>query len=144
MKKSSCYVNVTIGVGADIAKILLSSGLSLTYSSHFYNIAYEIRRNKKIFKSTSSCITKSIDYFIKMKDESLGAIVLFVRNGQQIYLLLKKYEISHKKYHLNEIQLKKPIQHQLYNCDEICEKLIYLRFGNIEVTTSEPNKYVVV
>lgn len=131
----------SIDVGMCTAKIFMEFGFSPTNGRRHYNIAYEIRKHNEVFKSLSSQITKSIDYFVKLKDETIGAIELFVKNGANIYILLQKYEIVHQKYHFNEVKLKTPIQRGLFNFNEIHEKLIYLKFGSIEVVTSEPNKY---
>lgn len=79
-----------------------------------------------------------------MRDHKIGSIELFVRNNQNFFVLIRKYEISYQKYHFNEIKSMMPMQRKLYSCNDISEKLIYLRFGNIEVVTTEPNKYIAV
>lgn len=128
-----------INVDVNTAKMFMNFGLLPTNGT--YNISYAIRKNDDIFISTASPMTNSIDYFVRMKDETIGTIELFVKDGQNIYILLNKFEILHQKYHLNEVKLKKPIQRQLFDCNDINDKLIYLKFGSIEVVTSEPNKY---
>lgn len=133
----------TINVSLSVASIFKRFGLMPTTGS-LYNIAYEIRFKNDIFKSVSSKNTKSIDHFVRMRDQTVGAIELFVRNNQNFFVLIRKYEISYQKHHFHEIKLKTPIQQKLYSCDEISEKLIYLLYGNIEVVTTEPNKYTVV
>lgn len=118
-----------INVDPSIAKIFKKCGLLPADNTHYYNIAYEIRIKNEVFRSLSSKISKSIDCFVRMKDETIGAIEIFVRNGRKTCVLLKKYEVSNKKYHFNEVKLKTPIEHQLYFCDDIYEKLIYLKYG---------------
>lgn len=131
----------TIDVGHNIAAIFMEFGLLPINGSRLYEISYETRINNEVFKSTSSRTTKSIDYFVRMKDQTLGMIEIFVKHHKIVYLLLQKYEISYEKHHLNEVKLKKPISRQIYRCDDIYEKLIYLKFGRIEVVSNEPNKY---
>lgn len=130
-------------INVSIASILKGFGLMPT-TGNLYNIAYEIRFKNEIFKSISSKNTKSIDHFVRMRDQTIGLIELFIRNNQNFFVLIRKYEVSHQKYHFIEIESKIPMQRKLYSCNDISEKLIYLRFGNIEVVTTEPNKYIVV
>lgn len=130
-----------IVVDYNIADIFMEFGLIPINVSRSYSIAYEIRLKNEVFKSISSRTTKSIDHFIMMKDQTIGMIELFVKHLKIVYVLLQKYEITHQKHQLNEVKLKKTIQRQLYCCDDIFEKLIYLKCGNIEVVTREPNKY---
>lgn len=131
----------SVDVNLSIVKIFKKKGLLPINGGSRYKISYEIRRNSEIFKSKSSHITKSVDYFVSMKDDTIGIIELFVRNDENVYVLIQPYEISHEKHHLKEVNLKKPIQYQLFHCNEICEKLIYLKYGKREVVTKEPNKY---
>lgn len=98
-----------INVSQNVAPIFKEFGLLSTHGN-LYNIAYEIRFKNDIFKSTSSPTTKSIDHFVRMKDQSIGSIKCFVRNNHNFYVLIRKYEISYKKYHFNEIKLKLPMQ----------------------------------
>lgn len=116
----------------------------LTDKHDLYNISYEIRLNNQLFKSINSPTTKSIDYFVRMRDKTIGSIELFVKSQQNFYVLIRKYEISYIKHHYNEIKLKLPMHRQLYDLNEISEKLIYLKFKNIEVVTTEPSKYNIV
>lgn len=133
-----------IDVHPSIGDIFKKYGLLPAHNSHQYNVAHEICIKNEVFKSISSRNTKSCDHFIKIKDGTIGMAELFIANRENVYVLLKTYEILHKKYHLYEVKLKQPIKRHIYNCNEICEKLIYLQYGNIEVVTSEPNMYVVV
>lgn len=129
-----------IDVGLSCASIFREFGL-LPLNSGQYEISHEARIRNEVFKSICSNITKSIDYFIEMTDQTIGVIELFVKHQENVYVLVKKYEIVHEKFHLNDVEIKLPVERQLYSCDDIDEKLIYLKFGRIEVVTSEPNKF---
>lgn len=128
-----------IDVERSVAKIFIEFGLSPI--NGLYEISYETRIKNEVYKSTSSLTTKSIDYCVKMKDDNIGLIEFFVKHNKIVYLLSLKYEISHRKYHLSEVKLQKPIERQLYRCDDIATKLIYLNYGSIEVVASEPNNF---
>lgn len=89
---------------------------------------------KQIFKSKSSTRTKSIDYFVKIFDGSIGAIVMFIQL-EKPYAVVKKYEII-KEFHHHK-QIKETTAHVLYPCEEIREKLIYLEYAYSNVTSVE-------
>lgn len=78
------------------------------HGNHVYKISNEIRIKHEVFKSSSSPATKSIDHFVKMRDEAGGAIELFVMNNENRYILLQKFEIIHEKYHFQEVKLISP------------------------------------
>lgn len=98
---------------------------------------------KQVFKSTASVRTKSIDYFVQIADGSIGSIEMFIQL-EKPYVIVKKYEII-KEFHHHK-QIKETEMYGLYSCEEIREKLIYLKYSysnvsSIELVTLEPNKF---
>lgn len=117
--------------------------LNLGLINEKYNIGYEMRWKKQIFKSMASAKTKSIDYFVQIADGSIGAIEIFIQL-EKPYVVIKKYEVI-KEFHHHK-QIKETKQYELHPYNEIREKLIYLKFSYsnvsfIELVTLEPNHF---
>lgn len=99
----------------------------------------KIKINKTIYKSIFCKETKSIDHFIAMIDDTIGAVVYYLIKDSNIYALIKVYETIQKKFHLIEVMPTN--QFIIVPFKSIKHKLIYLTFGSIEIVTSEPNKF---
>lgn len=125
------YENAVIAAGFDLKDI------------QFWG--YEMQWKRKNFKTTSSLVTKSIDYFLEMKDGSIGKAELFLR-FEKTYVLIRIYDVV-KVY--NHLKLVKPSQteiHRIFSCDEIRRKLLYLTFtysnvSFVDIVTAEPNPF---
>lgn len=63
----------------------------------------KIKVNKTIHKSIFCKETKSIDHFIALIDDTIGAVVYFIIKDSNIYALIKIYETIQKKIHLTRI-----------------------------------------
>lgn len=94
---------------------------------------------KNVYKSLASKPTKSIDYFVEMKDGQIGCALFYIDTLNGMQVLLRTYEVQNKRYHLSEISSKNTVC--LYPFDFIKEKLLYLTFGSIEIVSKERNKF---
>lgn len=106
-----------------------------------YKIGKEMRWKNNIYKSMASVVTKSIDYFVQLTDDSVGCIEFFIEE-EISYAVVKKYQKVKSYGHL--MQVKATNTYQLYPCTEFRHKLIYLKFvysyvSFMEFITTEPN-----
>lgn len=130
-------------VTSEQENILLESGINFQKDSKFM-IGQEMSWKSRVYKSTSSVTTKSVDYFIQVSDGSIGSIELFVQ-FEKPWILLKKYEIIKIFEHFQQIRPTQGL-YKFYPYDAIRFKLIYLKFNysNVsfrEFVTIEPNHF---
>lgn len=103
------------------------------------NKTTHITLGKDIYKSTSSKPTKSIDYFFRTIDESLGAAQFYIIKDDKIFVLFNIYIEVKRNFHLIEVEKTKNVVILPFDC--LKEKLMLLNFGSICVACSEANRY---
>lgn len=99
----------------------------------------QITLGKIHYKSLFSKETKSIDFFFLMKDNTIGVAVYYVKKQSDIFILLQRYKEVNRYFHL--IEVCSTDNYAVFPLSDIKTKLLYLRFGTIEIVTNEPNKY---
>lgn len=134
-----------IKVDEKFKKILVESGIQPSPTDTYF-IGYEMSWRGQVLKSSSSTITKSVDYFIELKDKTIGVIEFFIQVNEDQFVLSREYEVINEYGHLKQVKRKIADEYQLSNCREIHQKLIFLRFNYsnvswIEIATSEPNTF---
>lgn len=79
-------------------------------------IGHEIAFKKQVFKSSLSVVTKSVDNFIHLVDNSMGSIEFFIQL-EKPYAVIKTYEIV--KLHGNLQQVKPSGIYKLFECQNV-------------------------
>lgn len=123
-------------------EMLKSAGVLLSDS---YEIGYEMSFRNEVFKSTVSVITKSIDCFVEIENGTIGSIEMFLQLEEPC-VVVKNNEVVKTNNHLKQIQPSRNNVHQIFPCNSISQKLIYLKFkysnvSFIEIVTTEPNHF---
>lgn len=113
----------------DVLKSFLLDGHSDVFDT--------IETNQHIYKSKKSRPSKSIDYFIKMQDQSIGSLQFFVKNGERVFVVLESYKIVEIHNHL--LRIKSTKKYEIFNCEQIYCKLMYMQFGMFEIVSQLPN-----
>lgn len=98
-----------------------------------------IRINNLIFTSMKAVQTKSIDYFVILKNGKMGKIEFFFEKNAVTYVLLNEYVESFQNHHWIEVNEAKA--YSVHTCADIQEKMLYFKAGNIEYITREPNTF---
>lgn len=119
-------------------QILNQNGVHSLPNGHF-DASDSIELNSHIYKSKKSRNTKSIDYFVQLKNNSIGCIQFFVKSCERILLLIELYEIIERHYHL--LRIKSSNKCELFDSSQIHCKLMYLKMGCFEIVAKEPNFY---
>lgn len=109
-----------------------------------YLIGYEMRFKSQLLKSVTSKSTRSADFFIRLHDTTLGAIECFIEFAGNGYVMIRMYEVVNSIGHLEQVVPSSTEKYRLAKCEEICEKLIYMKFNYsgvsfVEVAALEPN-----
>lgn len=130
------YHSKTISIKPEMIHIIENAGVVLK-SSNVVDIWRRARVRGKIYTSKNANVTKSIDYFVELKDSKIGKIEFFFGQKFSPNLLIQHYEETYQNYHWAEIKPKNSFQ--IYQCDEIEKELLYLQAGRIEYMTNEPN-----
>lgn len=126
-------------------KAILNAADSGKETDICYGIGYEMSWKNVKYKSTASPKTKSIDYFIQLFDGTIASIEYFI-NLEKPYAVVRRYDVVKSHGHLIQVKPSHERTHQLFTCDSIQQKLIYLKFdfsnvSFIEIVTSEPNPF---
>lgn len=96
----------------------------------------------RMYTSMHYIQTKSVDYFVKLKNGHMGKIVFFMGEKYMSKILLQKYKKNQQNYHLHEVEPTGT--YGIYSCMDIEEKMMYLQTGSIEYIANEPNIYGLV
>lgn len=96
-----------------------------------------IEINHHSYKSNRNRSGKSIDYFIQMKDQSIGAVQFFVQNDERVFVVIESYKIIEKNHHLLRIKATK--EYEMFDCHQIHCKLMYMQIGAFEIVSQLPN-----
>lgn len=91
------------------------------------------------YTSLSTNEMKSADYFVRMQNNKCGKIEFFAHNMNKKVLLLHIYNEKFKNFHW--IEIERTEQYEIFECNEISEKLLFFKTGTIEYITREPNSY---
>lgn len=117
-------------------EILVKNNIHCLPNGHF-EVSDSIEFNNHVFKSKKSRSNKSIDYFVLLKDDSIGCVQFFVKNHDSVFLLIELYKMVDKHYHL--LRIKPTSEYELFNSNQIYCKLLYMKFGSFEIVSNEPN-----
>lgn len=91
------------------------------------------------FTSQLSKEIATIDYFVELKNGTIGAVKFYFVNELIIYGFMDKYE---KIDHLDQFNIIRPSgAHSIFEVCQIEKKLIYMKMNNKEIITSIPNRY---
>lgn len=96
----------------------------------------------RMYTSMHYIQTKSVDYFVKLKNGHMGKKVFFMGEKYMPKILLQKYKKNQQNYHLHEVEPTGT--YGIYSCMDIEEKMMYLQTGSIEYIANEPNIYGLV
>lgn len=133
-KHDSCTFSINQIIDQKYDDLMRSHGLL-----NITKKATSVTINNQAFKSVYSNTTNCIDYFLEMKDGIIGCAVFYPVQNNEIFVLLKVYDIEKENYHLSEVAPNS--QFAVYPIEAIKEKLLYLKFGPIEVVSKDPNFY---
>lgn len=117
-------------------EILVKNDVHSLANGHF-EVSDSIELNNQIFKSKKSRCNKSIDYFVQLRDDSFGIIQFFIKNHENVLVLIELCEIVEKHHHL--IRIKATSEYKLFNSNQIHCKLMYMKIGSFEIVSKEPN-----
>lgn len=120
-------------------KDILLSNCVIPSEQKSFQIWRRIHMKNQTFTSLKATETKSIDYFVRMKNGKMGKVVFFFEKNSVVHLLLNTYELNFKNHHWLEITDEKCFA--AYPCTDIDEKLLYFKIGSIEYVTQEPNTF---
>lgn len=137
MKKAEndVYQKSTINLQLEYKDVFENAG----FSSNSMQIWKRIRKNGVLYSSTSAVATKSIDYFVKMKNGSFGNIEFFFGSADKPQLLLNVFDELKVNFHW--VEIKQSSRYQIHFSEEIDEKWLFFDTGSIQFTTKEPNTY---
>lgn len=88
----------------------------------------------KMYKEIST-----VDYFVKLQNNEVGAIIYYFVDNYKINAYIDIYKVVDTCDHFLSIKIDG--RRIIIDIKEIIEKMIYIKIGNQEIVTSIPNKY---
>lgn len=141
-KDNSKYIDAsqpkTITINQEYVEVLQNSGM-IASGQTTIKIWRRIKIKGQTYTSTNAVETKSADYFVRVSGNRIGKIEFYFGNNSAPSFLLKLYEITFENFHWNEIQSLNSFE--ICSCNEIEEKLLYLKVESLEYVTKEPHTY---
>lgn len=119
--------------------VLILNGIIGSNEVNSIQIWRRMSLKNHIYTSIKATETKSIDYFVELKNGKMGKIWFFVQKQSVPHFLLHIYENNFRNHHWIEVKDKNYFE--MYPCTYIEEKLLYFKVGSIEYVTREPNTY---
>lgn len=116
--------------------LLIQHGFS---TDGIINKTTQVSKRNEVFKSVASKPTKCIDFFLQMKDGTVGAAEFYVIKDENIFVLINVYKEVKRNFHLREVSATNIFL--VFPFESIHEKLLFLSFGTFNVIAVEPNKY---
>lgn len=104
-----------------------------------FKVSDSIEISRHIYTSKKSRRTKSIDYFVQLKNETIGCVQFFVENRGGIFALVKVCAVIERHYHL--LRINETDQFELFDSNDIQCKLMYMQIGCYKIVAREPNFY---
>lgn len=115
-----------------------NAGIELE-NKQFLNIYTDITMHGMKFKSLRSRAIATIDYFIQLKNGTLGAVQYYIEINSVLYVRIEMYNISDSFDHFQEIERNNVVK--IFKVNEISHKLIYLKFGQRDFVTKLANRF---
>lgn len=91
------------------------------------------------YKSLRCKETATTDFFIQMKDKTLGAVLHFSNVNSDLYVCIERYEIVNTIDHF--IEVNKSSSTKVFHVHEIETKMIHMKFGLRQFLVKRPNKF---
>lgn len=129
---SECVIRIT----DDEANMIADYGLR---SKNLMQIFRYIILNGHKFTSKKSNVISTIDYFVELFDETLGAIKYYFVENATVYGILEVFHVERVKDQFKSI--KTTGLNYIFPVTSIKKKLIYIKVGKKESITCIPNKY---
>lgn len=117
--------------------LLQENGFDHTHRSLLFGTTLHYRN--QIFKSSYSRITQRTNNYVKIITGEIGSAEIYFQYEGNIYVILEKFKVIRSKYHLNEVISESVLE--IFKCEHILQKLLYLKYDTFEIMTSEPNHF---
>lgn len=108
---------------------------SIAIENNSIRIGCRLKLNGQTFTSLLSCETKSADFFLAMNDGTIGTAEFYFKSNGHCHVFLNIYEIDYVHHHLKEV--KKSNFSRIYACNNIQNKLLYLKVNSIEYVSQQ-------
>lgn len=130
--KKTIFINDTVASLFQSQKIVLQPrNAAEIYRSVVY-------RRKK-FTSELSKEISTIDYFVRLNDNSFGMVQFYIVFDSTVFILINLFESIETIDHF--IRVKRTSEQKLIKINELSDKMLYLKFGLSEYITNFPNKF---
>lgn len=91
------------------------------------------------YTSAKSKELASIDFFIKLKQSTIGIVKFYFVHEFVVYGFMEIYNIINQQDQFSVV--KSTGDHEVFRVCNVEKKLLYLKIGSKEIVTSIPNQY---
>lgn len=128
------YQKKQIIINKHYSEVFDKHGIPLKENENFI-IYRRLKKHGHTHTSITKPESKSADYFLLLND-TMGIAEFYFKFAEKNYVYLKKYVVNYKHYHLTEVNSLG--QSDIFECDHIKSKVLYLKCNGIEYTSEEP------
>lgn len=121
------------------AEILQSKNLQSIHISGKIRVQNILNFKGGVIKSMLHKTHTTIDYMVKMCDESIKAIRYFIPRNNRIYVVTETVLVNASYTHMTEISLTGNIE--VHKIEHIAEKLLAFEINKKMLVSRAPNKY---
>lgn len=133
-------VKKIVKLGTEDVRTLRANRLYFEQKNGKTLIYCTFQRNGQSFASISyNRPKKTIDYFVKLKNNLIGKIKFYIEHEKKYYFVMEEFSFVENVYHIAEIKPKQI--DSIHLVDQIDEKLIYLNYGDQHFVTKRPNQF---
>lgn len=134
-----------LGKGVDIVeKSLKVLNLETLKIFNFSNVTITIYKRIKLEKVIYNSLMytrpkKSIDYFIGLKNDTIGMARFYFKHDGKIFVVMDEFEVIDNIYHISKVQ--RTNSNVMAPIDQIDKKYIFMKVGLQQYITCPPNPY---
>lgn len=128
----------SIKLNADIAELLTREGLNKEHK-RYLTVHQNLTVRGIKFTSMLSKEISTLDFFVKLNDGNIAAIEFFMTVDFDLYALVILYDVTDTLDHF--LNIKQSKNKRIVKLKDISGKVLYLKFGQKEYTTTLTNKY---
>lgn len=114
---------------------------SIAVDTEKFKIYRRFKSKGRTYTSLLSEETKAADFFLQLENGVIGTAEFYLKNGTDNFVLINKHEINYTHFHIKEVT--KLDVYDIYPCNQIKNKILYLSVCGIKYISEMPNAYFV-
>lgn len=133
------YQPKSIILSEEYTHVLSAIGMPVTPGK--FTIYRRFKSNGRTYTSVMCQETKSADFFLQLDNGIIGTAEFYFKNGTDMFVLVNKHIINYTHFHIKEVT--KLDEYDIFPCNQIRNKILFLSVCGIKYISDIPNAYFV-